>query len=302
MDTSIDVIIPTYDRPLRAEKLALSLVPQLSAADRIVVVWQGKARPDIRETVSMRLLHLRRPPSLPRARNAGIRAGKSGIVLFLDDDVTVFPGLLDEHRKSYNDASGGASGSASGSASVGAVAGRIDDPLFDAVGDSAAFFDETTGRLEQNFRVDKSQFTGSVMGANMSFRREALLAVGLFDENFSHNALWEDVDMAFRIRKAGWAVWYCSTAMVQHHRDETGGCRADMARKYCFHQFANTAYFAARHCPAKYRKSWFTYWKYRLEYESRKKILWLNHDPGMVAAGISGAAAGLLRHLFGRRP
>jgi GT2 family glycosyltransferase len=280
---SIDVIIPTFNRPLRAGKLALSLVPQLSATDRILVVWQGEARPDIAETGNICLLHVH-PPSLPKARNTGIRAGKSGIVLFLDDDVTVAPGLLDAHRKAYD------------GPSIGAVVGRIDDPLFDRKEERAAVFDETTGRLTQNFCVDKSQVTVSIMGANMSFRRQALAAVGLFDESFTHNALWEEVDAAFRLRKAGWALWYCHCAMVQHRRDPDGGCRTDAALTYCFHQFANTAYFAARHCEGRYRKSWYTYWKYRLEYESRKKILWFRHDPLMVAAGMAGAVVGLLRH------
>jgi GT2 family glycosyltransferase len=289
VETSIDVIIPTYKRPLLTEKLAVSLVPQLSENDRIFIVWQGNDEPNVRETETVRLLHST-PPSLPRARNTGIRAGKGAVVLFLDDDVTVSPGLLDGHRKSFADPS------------VGAVAGRIDDPFFEAKEPAPASFDEATGRLVQNFCVDKSQYTVSVMGANMSFRRRALVAAGLFDEKFTHNALWEEVDVAFRLRAAGWAVWYCHSAIVRHNRDQDGGCRTDRGVVYCYHQFANTAYFAARHCQRKYRKSWFTYWKYRLEHESRKKILWYDHDPRMVLAGISGAIAGILRHsLWGRK-
>ena len=289
METSIDVIIPTYERPLLAEKLTVSLAPQLSENDRIYIVWQGNNKPQIRETESIRLLRSS-PPSLPRARNAGIRAGKGAFVLFLDDDVSVSPGLLDGHRKAFDDPS------------VGAVAGRIDDPFFDKKETSPASFDEATGRLVQNFCVDKSQYTISVMGANMSFRRSALVAAGLFDENFIHNALWEDVDVAFRLRAAGWAVWYCRSAMVRHNRDQGGGCRTDRPLAYCYHQFANTAYFAARHCQKKYRRSWFTYWKYRLEYESRRKTRWLGHDPKTVLAGMAGAMAGILRHvLWGRK-
>jgi GT2 family glycosyltransferase len=287
VERSIDVIIPTYQRPLRAERLTVSLVPQLSEHDRIVVVWQGQHKPQIRETETIRLLHSR-PPSLPRARNSGIRAGKNDVVLFLDDDVSAAQGLLEGHRKAYNDTS------------IGAVAGRIDDPLFDRKEDFAALFDETTGRLVQNFCVDQSQYATSVMGANMSFRRQALLAAGLFDENFKHNALWEEVDAAFRVRKAGWKVWYCHAALVHHRREAAGGCRADPALLYCFHQFANTAYFAAKHCAPTNRKSWFTYWKYRLEYESRKHVLWFRHDPLIVAAGASGAAVGILRYAFAR--
>jgi GT2 family glycosyltransferase len=288
VDTSIDVIIPTFCRPLLAEKLALSLVPQLSENDHIYVVWQGRDKPDIGETENVHMLRSS-PASLPRARNAGVRAGKGGIVLFLDDDCAAMPGLLDNHRKAYGDHA------------VGAVAGRIDDPLFGRKDDVASFYDETTGRLQQNFCVEKSQYTISVMGANMSFLRDALCAIGLFDENFKHNAWWEEVDAAFRLRNAGYAIWYCHLAPVRHLREKGGGCRVDGKRAYLYHQFANTAYFAARHCKKKYRGSWFTYWKYRLEYETRKNMLWLRHDPGMVLAGILGALAGIVRYaLWGR--
>jgi GT2 family glycosyltransferase len=285
VDTSIDVIIPTFCRPFHAEKLTVSLVPQLSENDHIYVVWQGRDKPHIRETENVHML-CSSPPSLPRARNAGVRAGKGGIVLFLDDDCAVMPGLLDNHRKAYDDPS------------VGAVAGAILDPLFAGKDDVPSVYDETTGRLEQDFDAERSQYTISVMGANMSFLRDALCAIDLFDENFKRNALWEEVDAAFRLRKAGYAIWYCRRALVRHLRETNGGCRADARPAYLYHQFANTAYFAARHCKKKYRGSWFTYWKYRLEYETRKNMLWLRHDPGLVLAGTCGALAGILRYVF----
>lgn len=289
MESSIDVIIPTYDRPRCAEKLTASVAPFLGEQDRIVVVWQGKQKPDIRESRAILLLYSS-VPSLTRARNSGIRAGSSDIVIFLDDDVTVMPGLLQGHRAAYADRT------------VGAVAGRIDDPVFDARETCPASFDETTGRLVQNFCVEKSQYTLSVMGANMSFRRKALEEIGLFDEQFRHNALWEEVDAAFRLRKAGWAIWYCSSARVRHFRETSGGCRTGSRHTYLYNQFANTAYFGARHCQKKYRMLWFSYWKYRLEFESRTKALWARHDPLLVLSGICGTMSGILRFAMRGRP
>ncbi len=290
MAPTIDVVIPTLGRPASAARVVSAVSPQLGSGDTLCVVWQGTAKPAIIETGMVRLVRSA-PPGLPRARNAGIRFGRGDIVLFLDDDVDPHPGLLTAHRNGFLNPL------------VGAVAGRLDDPLFTPDNEEIAAFDETTGRLLQNFCAKERGFTISVMGANMSFRRTALDAIGLFDENFLHNALREEVDAAFRLRAAGYKILYCPLARVTHLREPDEGCRSDPKPLYLYHEFANIAYFGARHAQKKYWRSWFTYWKYRLEYESRKRVLWLKHDPLLVATGALGACAGAMRFaLRGRKP
>jgi O-antigen biosynthesis protein len=288
MVDSIDIIIPTFGRAHRVKRLIDGLVSQLTENDCVYIVWQGAVKPDIQESLQVRLIHSS-PPNLPRARNKGIAAGTGEILLFLDDDVeTIDKCLLSAHRNPYFEDD------------VGAVAGFIDDPLFNAHNALPSEFHETTGELVQNFACGKSQYTVSVMGANMSFRRTTLLAVNGFDENFTKNALWEEVDCVFRIKNAGWKIWYCADARVRHLRDPEGGCRSGGQYAYCFHQFGNTAYFAARHAPKKYYASWFFFWKYQLEFSSRKKMGWLKHDPIMVLAGILGACGGIVRFVAKR--
>ena len=289
MISGIDVIIPTFGRTHRVKSLTDSLISQLAENDCIYIVWQGTAKPDVRESRQVRLVHSS-PPNLPRARNKGIAAGMCEIILFLDDDVEMLDKcLLSAHRNPYFEED------------VGAVAGFVDDPLFNARNAVPSEFDETTGELVQNFSCAKSQYTVSVMGANMSFRRKALLAINGFDENFTKNALWEEIDLAFRMRKAGWKIWYCADARVRHLRDAEGGCRSGGRYAYCFNQFANTAYFAARHAQKKYYASWFVFWKYRLEFLSRRKIGWLKHDPIIVWAGNAGECGGFVRFVAKRK-
>jgi GT2 family glycosyltransferase len=286
MPPSIDVIIPTFNRTLRVKRLVEGIAGQLKENDRICVVWQGNEKPDIQESACIKLVHFS-PANLPKARNNGLAATAGSIVLFLDDDVEVLDGrLLEAHRGVYRDED------------IGAATGYIEDPLFDSRETLPSRYDETTGELVQNFSVEKSQYTISLMGANMSIRRKALEQIKGFDENFIKNALWEDVDCAFRLRAAGWKIWYSADARVRHARDPAGGCRDANAPAYCCYQFSNTAYFAGRHASKIYYVKWLAFWKHRLEYLSRKKIVWLKHDPVMVLMGIFGACAGVLRFLL----
>jgi GT2 family glycosyltransferase len=54
----------------------------------------------------------------------------------------------------------------------------------------------------------------SVVGAYMQVRRAALEAVGLLDETFFMYG--EDLDWAYRIKKAGWKVFYYPAVTVRH--------------------------------------------------------------------------------------
>ena len=57
-----------------------------------------------------------------------------------------------------------------------------------------------------------------VMGAALVLRREALEQIGLFDEDFFLYS--EEVDLQFRLRRAGWQVHYFPSATVIHHESQ----------------------------------------------------------------------------------
>jgi N-acetylglucosaminyl-diphospho-decaprenol L-rhamnosyltransferase len=56
----------------------------------------------------------------------------------------------------------------------------------------------------------------SVVGAFMLIRAEALQEVGLLDESFFMYG--EDLDLAYRIKAAGWRVWYNAEVTVLHYK------------------------------------------------------------------------------------
>lgn len=285
---SMDIVIPTYSRGDQAPTVANALEAQLREDDRVYIVWQGSDRPEAGAEERIRLVHSA-PPNLPRARNRGVKAGEGEIVLFLDDDVEVREGLIENHRVCYRDPN------------VGAVAGNIDDSLFDTSQQAPSLYDEKTGDLKQSFAADRDQETISFMGANMSVLRSALQRIGGFDERFGGNGLWEEIDTAFRLRKTGYIIRYASNASVKHLRLGTGGCRAHRSYRYLFHQFANTAYFAAKHAPRHYYGSWMRFWWYRLEYLSRTGRSFPKHDPLAVFSALVGAGQGIWRKTARRK-
>ncbi len=71
------------------------------------------------------------------------------------------------------------------------------------------------GRYNMTY-LDPDQVTevDSVVGAYMQVRREAIAAVGLLDETFFMYG--EDLDWAYRIKRAGWTVWYNPAVTVLH--------------------------------------------------------------------------------------
>lgn len=71
------------------------------------------------------------------------------------------------------------------------------------------------GRYNMTF-VDPDQEieVDSVVGAYMQVRREAIEAAGLLDEAFFMYG--EDLDWAYRIKKAGWKVFYHPQVVVKH--------------------------------------------------------------------------------------
>lgn len=71
------------------------------------------------------------------------------------------------------------------------------------------------GRYNMTYRSpDETYEIDAGVGAYMQVRREAIAAVGVLDEIFFMYA--EDIDWAYRIKKAGWTVWYYPAVTVLH--------------------------------------------------------------------------------------
>jgi len=78
----------------------------------------------------------------------------------------------------------------------------------------------------------------SVVGAFMLVRAEAIHQVGLLDENFF--LYGEDLDWAYRIRKAGWKIYYNPQVTVLHVK--AASTRHSRRARYEFYRAMNVFY------------------------------------------------------------
>ncbi len=154
-----------------------------------------------------------------KAHNQAMHWTKSEYVLCLNQDVILAPdyarkviGLMDSHPQ------------------VGAVSGKIlrmkDDAQPDMI-DSAGLLARKNLKVEDlgSGEVDQGQYDDTrevfgVSGAVPVYRRSALEKVmyqnEFFDESFF--SYKEDVDLAFRLRRAGFSAWRVGEAVAYHDR------------------------------------------------------------------------------------
>jgi GT2 family glycosyltransferase len=139
------------------------------------------------------------------ARNAGWRIAAAPLIAFTDDDTVPAREWLERGLHAFTDEA------------IAAVSGRIVVPLRDSPTD----YERDAAGLE----------TAGFVTANCFVRREALKAVGGFDEHFA--LAWrEDTDLYFRLLESGRLVAYAPESVVVHPvRAESWGVSLSQQRK-----------------------------------------------------------------------
>ncbi len=144
------------------------------------------------------------------AANAGIAAARGEFVQLLNNDTEVTPGWVEAGLSAFTDDN------------VGSVAPlvlvRSDPSRVDSAGDSYAFFGWPSKRGHgEPTAAWAGRRPGPVFGASGSsafYRASALRAVGGFDPSFG--SYYEDVDLAFRLRWAGYSCVFTPDCRVLH--------------------------------------------------------------------------------------
>jgi GT2 family glycosyltransferase len=159
------------------------------------------------------------------ARNSGVAAATAPVVAFLDDDCEPAPQWAERLLAGYADGVAGVGGPIVPQTPAGFARGYLErhNPLQPLELDLASS-DQPVYRLGLYLRRQWSpppprgqRDVYSLVGANMSFRREVLAAAGGFDERFRFGA--EEVDLCRRLHRASHPVRlvWVADAPVTHH-------------------------------------------------------------------------------------
>lgn len=203
--------------------------PSVDGTDELLAQWSNDVR-----------LYNCEQANLSVSRNIGIAAATGDVVAFIDDDAVPDPQWLQRIVGAYD------------RDDIGAVGGMV----YDHTGyqfQTKYILADRFGGAESNLEVDPTllyNFPGStkyvaLLGTNSTFRRQALLEVGGFDEEYAYYL--DETDLCLRIVDRGYAIKFADGAFVYHKFAPSSLRDHRRVVRNRYEILKNQAYFAFRH-------------------------------------------------------
>ena len=223
---SIDVVVPVHNGWHLTERCLESL--RVQTITRTVFVCDNGSSDGtpnrIRERFpDARILELGANLGFPVACNRGVRAGSGEIVVLLNNDVECSPDFLERLAAPFD-----------GDERIGSVASLLVTPCelhiesFGLTVDpTLAGYPRLRGAPARTAQDNRPVLVGP-SGAAGAYRRQAWEEVGGLDEGVRFYG--EDVDLALRLRAAGWSTAAVSAAVAVHLGSATASHRSAWQR------------------------------------------------------------------------
>ena len=200
---TLSVVVATRDRPHFLDDCLRSLSHALGPEDELIVVdsaSKSRSTEEIARARGARLIRCSKPGT-SLARNTGWRAARGTWIAFIDDDVRVDLQWADALRAL-----------AATNTGVSFLTGRL--RLEQPTERPVAVFDEEVAKT-----IDRHTVEDVGHGANFVARREALEAVGGYNESLGPGAQWkagEDLELIDRLVVAGLEGRYDPNVSAYH--------------------------------------------------------------------------------------
>jgi GT2 family glycosyltransferase len=215
-------VIPSHNRADLLRLCLASVLRHAPAHVEILVIDDASPDHDVSRTAAafpgVHVLRMPKRRGFCAAVNAGIHAAQNPIVELLNDDTKVTAGWAEAALDRFDDPH------------IAAVAPLVlcgstsSNPCVDSAGDRY-FAGGIAGKRGHGQSLTEAYLHGGeVFGASASsafYRRDALLAVGAFPEEFG--AYFEDVDLSFRLHWAGYRIVYEPASRVWHRVSSSHG-------------------------------------------------------------------------------
>jgi len=210
----VSIIIPTHNRS-QSLLQTLKSIGQLEYPQdelEVIVVDDGSAddTPDVLGKFSQRapfpFRYVKQTNGgVSSARNIGIKMARGEVLVFTDDDCIVSSHWLKNLTGYLNSKDIGIVGGPENIPETGSLLSRCAGYIVNSFIGAAGLFKGEGVRLGRFYPK----------GCNMALPKRVLFQVGLFDEKLMPG---EDVELAYRIRKAGYKIKYAPYAPVVHQR------------------------------------------------------------------------------------
>jgi len=213
---NFSVVIPTWNRSSLVVELLKSLYDDRKnyqyGKTEVLIIDSSKGEEKetiLRACADYDATYIQGVDSVRKKRNAGIDAAKYEYICFIDSDVVLKPGLFNEHAKIWienaeNPKMGGTFG------------------LTEFVGDKGFWWKvlELTTFIDSFGFAKKMPYVSWTLGNNATFKKSILLDIGKFEENLPFKLGGDDLDMSYRVTKAGYFIKTVPEA-VTYHSTET---------------------------------------------------------------------------------
>lgn len=223
---SVDVVVPVHNGWALTEQCLSHLAAQ-TLAHTVIVADNGstdRSPARVRETFpEVRIVELGENLGFSKACNRGVAAGDSEVVVLLNNDVDCRPDFLERLTAPFSEDEG-----------LGSAAALLVKPGTDAIDSFGLAVDATLAgypRLRDR-PIGDAQALRPVLvgplGGGGAYRRRAWDEVGGLDEGvFIYG---EDVELAVRLRAAGWRTVGVADAIAVHHGSATMKTRSAWQR------------------------------------------------------------------------
>lgn len=219
MEIDFSIVIPTWNRKECVTEMLRTLyndrqiyeygktevlIVDSSAGEEQQVIKQACEKYDAR--------YINGVDSVRKKRNKGITEAKYDYIFFIDSDVYIDKGMLNEHAKVYL---------SSQRENLGGVFGVTEFYGKKSFRWNIIDYSNYTFAFEQ---AKKYPYASWTIGNNVSFVKQVLLDIGMFEENLPFKLGGDDMDLSFRVVKSGHPI-KCTPNAITHHSRETWNSR-----------------------------------------------------------------------------
>lgn len=205
---NVSILVCTYNRHQLLRGLLESLAACQPRAEQVVVVNGGDyhASQVVREFIP-RIAGLKLVEcvnyNLARSRNIGLAHCSGEIIAMTDDDAEVFPDWVAQIKRLHAEYP-----------AVGAIGGAV-------LGKNQGSFVARVADVVTFPHFSAPQEVRTLPGVNISYKRAAIEAAGSYDDTLFRG---EDVDLNWRVKLAGYPIYYHPAMKVYHfHRPTLRG-------------------------------------------------------------------------------